>query len=358
MPIVTVIVPVYKVMPYLHRCVDSILKQTFTDFELILVDDGSPDQCGAICDEYAEKDSRVHVIHKENGGLSSARNAGLSMARGEYIYFVDSDDYLDPDLLERAIDGIQGYDMVSFDYRLVDEEGRIIQKFQYKHGPASWENEQEQLSFLIDVFFRYGIWSVWSKMYRKNIIDRNKLFFEDNRKIFAEDLYFTFLYLLHCRSINCLDAECYSYLSRDDSIMGIQTKQHNLGRMIELIKAIEKHLAAQPGFSYMKAEFHIFFEELFSVALNQTKAIIGERNISAVRETIYSDVQDLTFFKDQTTELLKHKNDLCAKLGIINGRRILSEYRYYLGGSLVEYKISHSFVRLLRRLFRIIRIAL
>lgn len=98
MPTLSIIVPVYKVEPYLHRCVDSILAQTFTDFELILVDDGSPDNCGAICDEYAAKDSRILVIHKENGGLSDARNAGLDIAKGEYIGFVDSDDYISPQM--------------------------------------------------------------------------------------------------------------------------------------------------------------------------------------------------------------------------------------------------------------------
>lgn len=94
MPEISVIVPVYRVEPYLRRCVDSILSQTFTDFELILVDDGSPDNCGAICDEYALKDSRVRVIHKQNGGLSDARNAGIDIAQGNYLTFVDSDDWV------------------------------------------------------------------------------------------------------------------------------------------------------------------------------------------------------------------------------------------------------------------------
>lgn len=99
MPLISVIVPVYKVEAYLPACVDSILAQTCTDFELILVDDGSPDSCGAICDKYAQKDPRVRVIHQENGGLSAARNAGMDVARGEYITFVDSDDLIAPDSL-------------------------------------------------------------------------------------------------------------------------------------------------------------------------------------------------------------------------------------------------------------------
>lgn len=99
MPTISVIVPVYNVEKYIHRCVDSILSQTFQDFELILVDDGSLDNCGAICDKYAAKDSRIRVIHKENGGLSSARNAGIDAARGDYLFFMDSDDVIHPDCL-------------------------------------------------------------------------------------------------------------------------------------------------------------------------------------------------------------------------------------------------------------------
>lgn len=96
---ISVIVPVYKVEPYLRECIDSILNQTYRDFELILVDDGSPDNCGAICDEYAANDPRVRVIHQENGGLSAARNAGLDVAKGEYVSFVDSDDAIHPECL-------------------------------------------------------------------------------------------------------------------------------------------------------------------------------------------------------------------------------------------------------------------
>ena len=101
--LLSVIVPVYKVESYLSRCLDSILNQTFTDFELILVDDGSPDRCGTICDEYAARDPRIRVIHKENGGLSSARNAGIDIARGQWLGFVDSDDWITPDCYEKLL---------------------------------------------------------------------------------------------------------------------------------------------------------------------------------------------------------------------------------------------------------------
>ena len=100
MSLISVIVPVYKVEPYLNKCIESIVNQTYKNLEIILVDDGSPDNCPAICDSWAEKDSRIKVIHKENGGLSDARNAGMVHATGEYIAFVDSDDYIDPEMYQ------------------------------------------------------------------------------------------------------------------------------------------------------------------------------------------------------------------------------------------------------------------
>ncbi len=113
---VTVIVPVYKVEQYLKRCVDSILKQTVEKIEVILVDDGSPDTCPVICDEIAKKDDRVRVVHKKNGGLASARNAGLTIAKGEYIVFVDSDDWIEPNMLEELLEKANNgnYDFIRF----------------------------------------------------------------------------------------------------------------------------------------------------------------------------------------------------------------------------------------------------
>ena len=120
---VSIIVPVYKVELYLNRCVDSILAQTLTEFECILVDDGSPDRCGEICDEYAKKDKRIRVIHKENGGLSDARNAGLDIAKGEYIAFVDSDDWIHPQMLEilYLVGKKTQADIISFGFTKVNE---------------------------------------------------------------------------------------------------------------------------------------------------------------------------------------------------------------------------------------------
>lgn len=107
MPLISIVVPVYNVEKYLEKCVNSILSQTFNDFELILVDDGSPDNCGKICDSFAQKDSRVVVVHKENNGLSAARNSGIEIAKGKYIGFIDSDDYIAEDMYEILYNNIQ-----------------------------------------------------------------------------------------------------------------------------------------------------------------------------------------------------------------------------------------------------------
>ena len=120
MPKVSIIVPVYKVEAYLHRCIDSIFAQTFTDWELLLIDDGSPDRSGEICDEYAQKDKRIRVFHKKNGGVSSARNFGLNNACGDWTTFVDSDDFLDSTSLSKMLDLTNHYDsdLFCFNFRI------------------------------------------------------------------------------------------------------------------------------------------------------------------------------------------------------------------------------------------------
>ena len=109
--LISIIIPVYKVEKYLEKCIESVLKQTYTNLQIILVDDGSPDNCGKICDEYAKKDSRIEVIHKANGGLSDARNVGISKAKGRYIGFVDSDDYIKEDMYEILLNLIKKYEL-------------------------------------------------------------------------------------------------------------------------------------------------------------------------------------------------------------------------------------------------------
>lgn len=116
-PLVSIVIPVYKVEQYLNRCVDSVLSQTLEDLQIILVDDGSPDGCPAICDQYAETDSRIQVVHKKNGGLASARNAGMKLADGKYLFFLDSDDWLEEDGMEQLVRTAEQYHVDFVRYR-------------------------------------------------------------------------------------------------------------------------------------------------------------------------------------------------------------------------------------------------
>ena len=172
MPLISVIVPVYKVEPYLRECVDSILNQTFKDFELILVDDGSSDNCPAICDEYKDKDNRVMVIHKENGGLSSARNAGLDYvfanSNSEYISFIDSDDYVDIQYLEKLYHAISSnqYDISLCNIHIVDVNSKVT-------TTTSDLMEENCDSFTLlkrsmDIGFVYI--TAWGKLFKRSVL--------------------------------------------------------------------------------------------------------------------------------------------------------------------------------------------
>ena len=192
MPKISIIVPVYNVEKYLRRCVDSILAQTFTDFELILVDDGSKDNSGAVCAEYAEKNSRVIVIHKENGGVSSARNAGLERANGTYIMFCDSDDFVTQSWTQKLYQLISKdeVDLAVCRYRKVSS-GDMSHSYEPIMPPSCTIMQRCQC---FDIW-RMGIMqSVWNKIFKRSIICENHIRFDQSLS-HAEDTLFVFEYL-------------------------------------------------------------------------------------------------------------------------------------------------------------------
>ena len=172
MPQISVIVPVYNVEKYLHRCVDSILAQTFTDFELILVDDGSPDNCGAICDDYAQKDARVHVIHQENQGQAAARNRAVAEANGEWIHFVDSDDMIHPQMLEILYcAAVENHANISMCGAIESEEiPEAFYSTPNRHLKV-WNMDEESMEDLL-AHGEHRYWVVWGKLIKKEIVQR------------------------------------------------------------------------------------------------------------------------------------------------------------------------------------------
>ena len=210
MPQISIIVPVYNAEKFIHRCVDSILSQTFSDFELILVDDGSPDGSGAICDVYAEKDSRVRVIHKQNGGPSSARNVGMHAATGNFLMFCDSDDYVSPDWCKRLHD-CACIDPNAF---VVSNLWKVINDIQTPYQPVSEENE------VTDYFSLYkkGITAYTvNKIYNHALISRNNLLFDESRSL-GEDTVFNAQYCALCHTCIYIPQPLYYYIKRCDSI--------------------------------------------------------------------------------------------------------------------------------------------
>lgn len=227
MPAISVIVPVYKVEAYIHRCVDSILTQTFQDFEVILVDDGSPDNCGIICDEYALKDSRVRVIHQENGGLSAARNAGIDWAfnnsDSKWLSFIDSDDWIHPCFLEYMLKAVQKYDVDVSACQIIKSD--LLQPFPTEEFHATIMNWDQ---FYIRGWARGVV--AWNKLYFKKLFTH----FRYPLSKINEDEYVTYLILEKARKVAVVDSALYYYYQNTQGIMKSGFSKKKLDGLIAL----------------------------------------------------------------------------------------------------------------------------
>ena len=217
-PLVSIIVPVFNVEKYLEECLDSILNQTYENIEVILVDDGSTDSSGKICDEYLKKDSRIKVFHKTNGGLSDARNYGVENSNGEYIIFVDSDDYLSKYTLEFSIKEIKdaAADILVFAIKREKEEKEILE---YKKN--IFNREEGIIELFKGNLYRF---SAWGKIYKTSIVKKYK--FPEGK--IHEDQATTYKYFLDANKIAYIDYVGYIYYKRENSIL---TKKYNIKRL-------------------------------------------------------------------------------------------------------------------------------
>lgn len=220
MPFFSVILPVYNVIPYLDRCIQSVLAQEFVDYELILVDDGSTDGSGEVCDIYSSQYDFIHVIHKENGGLSSARNAGLTVAKGKYIWWVDSDDWIEPNALHILYQASVATvpDIVKFGYFRAEKDCRTqCNNAILSEGFYGCENVDQ----LVQKAFYYAgkyVLSAWSHAYRRDFLETNGLEFISERLIGSEDYLFNLEALLEAKSIQVTAEPLYNYEYREGSL--------------------------------------------------------------------------------------------------------------------------------------------
>ena len=215
MPEISVIVPVYNVEKYLDRCVESILAQTFTDFELILVDDGSPDNCPQMCDNWAKKDSRIRVIHQTNQGVSASRNVGIKNAYGKYIMFCDSDDVVSPiwcEFLCRAIKN-KPTALVFSDYQ------KTIDTTLFLKGNLTNFDEANINEMSYFGMYKSGCSAFsWNKIFVKDILIRNSVLYKEDL-FYAEDVAFCVDYYMHCDCCVCVPIKLYGYYYNQNSVM-------------------------------------------------------------------------------------------------------------------------------------------
>jgi len=227
--LITVIIPVYNVEKYLNRCIESIINQTYKNLEIILVDDGSTDNSGKICDEYALKDNRIKVIHKQNGGVSSARNKGLEVATGEYIGFVDSDDYIEKDMYEYLYNGCVFFNaQISSCSTLF--EGKVIDK------------QKREFYIQKDFIENFNTFpcSVWNRLFKKDLIYGLRF---DEHIFFGEDLLFSFFAFFKSQKVCFLKENKYNYISNTNSLSRIKfnVKKLDCFKVTEIIKEFAKN---------------------------------------------------------------------------------------------------------------------
>ena len=285
-PLVSIIIPVYNAKEYLRRCVDSVLNQEFRNFELILANDGSTDGSGTICDDYRSRDSRVHVIHKENTGVSDTRNRALLLARGVYIQFIDSDDWITPEATHLLIRSMEQYpcDMVISDFYRVSGD-HLAHKGDINETRVL--TREEFCSFMMEnpADFYYGV--LWNKLYKREIIEKNHIRM-DTRISWCEDFLFNLEYIRHAHSFYALQAPIYYYVKRKGSLVSQSMNLSSSLRMkinvFEYYQEFYKDIYDQEDYNNIRSQLYRF---LLSVAkdgsvlplpLSGTKKLGSERH--------------------------------------------------------------------------------
>ena len=329
---ISVIVPVYKSEKYIERCIDSILNQTYKNIELILVDDGSPDNSPKICDRYAETDSRVLVIHKENGGVSTARNAGLDAATGDYITFVDSDDYLEPVMYENMLAKALEYDSDIILCDCVKEYGEYSELYSHNIRAGFYNREQLEKEYFPHLLMMENVEypatiSNWLLLWKNNL-NTPEMRYEPGLK-FSEDLLFGSRLMLKAMSFYYMKGEAYyHYMMNPDSVTHTYApdKWDNYLRLYSRIKEVfsgycEYDFSTQIDLSLLFFVYNTI-EEIYSAAISQREKVDKIKNIL---NTLY--VGDM--FKRIKISNLKVTNKL---------KIITFIYKYQLGiGLLVKY---------------------
>lgn len=302
-PLISVIVPVYNVEPYLDRCVESIVNQTYRNLEIILVDDGSPDSCPQMCDAWARRDERVKVIHKENGGLSDARNAGMAIASGELMGFVDSDDLIREDMYRLLYDDMleNDSDISACGVKMIWDDGSP-ERMLTGEGCCVLETEDAMRAVIKEDRLKQP---VWYKLYKTELV--NNILFPVGK--YHEDVFWTYQAVGMAKRVSVFDEPCYYYRQRGGSIMGegyslrrldgLEAKRQMLEYIHTAFPVLESEMRVKLWFScmyhYQQALMWRSESEKLSV-LTEIKSVTDSFSISKADRKVLSPKQKMWSF--------------------------------------------------------------
>lgn len=239
-----IIVPIYNIQKYIRKCIDNIINQSFDDYECLLLDDGSSDECGLISDDCALKDDRIIVIHKINSGVSNARNIGLEVSSSRYVTFCDGDDYYTEGWLQNLMDEINlsNVDFVTSGYTNINESGDVLKVYNRKVGTWYINTNGELVQYIIEnILYDGNGWEVWSEVFKKEIIENNNVRFCDTCDNYAEDLAFVLSYCLYARKLSSISGNGYRYVGHEGSKMNMSESKLMLDSFNEVSKFFCNH---------------------------------------------------------------------------------------------------------------------
>lgn len=317
---ISIIVPVYKVEKYIDRCIKSILEQTYSEFELILVDDGSPDNSGKICDEYAKKDNRIKVIHKKNGGLGDARNAGINIATGDYLGFIDSDDYIENDMYEKLLEACVNNNVdIAMCGRYDIQDDNITKRFAFKGDYKIWDNRE--------AIKRLLTWdnmdsSACDKLFKKNLFDDIRF----PKGKLNEDIFIMTEIIDNANKVVHIGESKYYYYHRPNSITTNDFYEGNMDAVYAANKVLEY---VESRYPYYKKDAEFFYNTIVMYTFNRINSYKlkreNQRCFKILKDIILKNKSEIIFERR-----IKLKDKLVTASRIIGVIYIMKSIKNFL----------------------------
>ncbi len=322
--LVSVVIPIYNSEKYLRKCLDSIMSQTYSNLEIILLNDGSTDKSGDICKEYAAYDSRVKYIYKQNEGQSITRNRGIEEANGRYLYFMDSDDYVERTFIEDALNkmSIHNADSVIFNYYHVGDGDEIRKETDFLQGSYNIAKQEDRFKFFVTVFLWYKCgFEVWNRIYDANIIKNNDIRFPVFQPVVGEDVCFNLLYFLCAGKVYVSNDRYYYYAHNEGSTMDLNNGEVQIDRYNEISKNGYSFITNKGTLQYFVDNYvfiHILlvYHELMHYSLKESRKQLEL-------------ISDKEYFKRKLKIYPKNVFNIVKAMGLVRGIKYTLLGMYY-----------------------------